>query len=77
MVKAGEACAVVESVKTASDIYSPVSGELLEANKAVVDNPALVNTDPYGTGWFYKVRLSAAAEANGLLSAADYAKQIG
>ena len=64
-------------MKTASDIYSPVPGEVLEANKAVVDNPALVNTDPYGTGWFYKVRLSAAAEANVLLSAADYAKQIG
>ena len=76
-IKAGEACAVVESVKTASDIYSPVSGEVMEANKAVADNPALVNTDPYGTGWFYKVRLSAAAEANSLLSAADYAKQIG
>src|SRR6266850_8545975 len=56
-VKAGESCAVVESVKTASDIYSPVSGEVVEANKAVVDNPALVNTDPYGAGWFYKVRL--------------------
>ena len=76
-VKAGEACAVVESVKTASDIYSPVSGEVVEANKAVVDNPALVNTDPYGAGWFYKVRLSAPAEANSLLNAADYAKQIG
>ena len=76
-VKAGEATAVVESVKTASDIYSPVSGEVVEANQAVVDNPALVNTDPYGAGWFYKVRLSAPAEANNLLSAADYAKQTG
>src|ERR1700739_4947360 len=51
-VQAGESCAVVESVKTASDIYSPVSGEILESNKAVVDNPALVNTDPYAAGWF-------------------------
>lgn len=76
-VKAAEACAVVESVKTASDIYSPVSGEIVEANKAVVDNPALVNTDPYGEGWFYKIKLSAPAEAGALLSAADYAKQIG
>lgn len=75
--KAGEVCAVVESVKTASDIYSPVSGEVVEANKAVVENPALVNTDPYDAGWFYKVRLSAPAETNSLLSAADYAKQIG
>src|SRR5215470_11622250 len=49
--KAGEACAVVESVKTASDIYSPVSGEITEVNKAVTENSALVNTDPYGTGW--------------------------
>ena len=76
-VKAAEACAVVESVKTASDIYSPVSGEIIEANKAVVDNPALVNTDPYGEGWFYKIKLSTPAEAGALLSAADYAKQIG
>lgn len=76
-VKAGEACAVVESVKTASDIYSPVSGQIIEANKAVVDSPALVNTDPYGEGWFYKIKLSAAAEVNALLGAADYGKQIG
>jgi len=76
-LKAGEACSVVESVKTASDIYSPLSGEVLEANKAVVDNPALVNTDPYGAGWFYKIKLSAPAEASNLLTAADYGKQIG
>src|SRR6058998_3024423 len=56
-LKAGEASAVVESVKTASDIYSPVSGEVVEANKAIADNPALVNSDPYGHGWFYKVKL--------------------
>src|SRR5499427_3022572 len=55
-VKAGEACAVVESVKTASDIYSPVSGEIIEANKAVVDNPALVNSEPYSGGWFFKIK---------------------
>jgi len=76
-VKAGEACAVVESVKTASDIYSPVSGEIIEANHAIMDNPALVNAEPYGGGWFYKIKLSAPAEANNLLSAADYLKQIG
>src|SRR4029450_8909227 len=50
-VKAGEACAVVESVKTASDIYSPVSGEVVEVNKTVVENPGLVNSEPYGGGW--------------------------
>src|SRR5437868_6967797 len=52
-LKAGESCAVVESVKTASDIYSPVSGQVLETNKAVVDDPALVNREPYTGGWFY------------------------
>jgi glycine cleavage system H protein len=77
MVKAGEPCAVVESVKTASDIYAPVSGEVIEANKAVVDNPALVNADPYSAGWFFKLKLAQPAELNSLLSAADYSKQIG
>src|SRR5947207_6662775 len=73
-VKAGEACAVVESVKTASDIYSPVSGEIIEVNKTVADNPALVNTEPYKNGWFYKIKLLQAAEVNSLLSPADYTK---
>src|SRR3954449_9410253 len=76
-VNAGEACAVVESVKTASDIYSPVSGEVSEVNKTVVDNPALVNTEPYGGGWFYKIKLSNAAEVNALLGAEQYGAQIG
>ena len=76
-VKAGEACAVVESVKTASDIYSPVSGEIIEVNKAVADNPALVNTEPHTGGWLYKIKLSNTAELNALLSPEDYGKQIG
>src|SRR5437762_1365308 len=76
-VKAGEACAVVESVKTASDIYAPISGEVIEVNKAVAENPALTNSDPYGAGWFFKLKTAAPAEADALLSAADYAKQIG
>lgn len=76
-VKAGEACAVVESVKTASDIYSPVSGQIVEVNQAAVDNPALVNSEPYGGGWFYKVKLSNAAELNNLLSPEAYTAQIG
>jgi len=76
-VKAAEACAVVESVKTASDIYSPVSGEVLEVNKALADKPDLVNSAPYGAGWFFKLKLSAPAEAATLLSPADYSKQIG
>lgn len=76
-VKAGEACAVVESVKTASDIYSPVSGQILEVNKAVVDNPALVNSDPYGAGWFYKIKLVQPTEVAGLLTPEAYEAQIG
>lgn len=76
-VKAGETCAVVESVKTASDIYSPVSGEITEINKPVADNPALVNTDPYNGGWFYKIRLADAAELNALMGPAQYKAQIG
>jgi glycine cleavage system H protein len=76
-VKAGEACAVVESVKTASDIYSPVSGEIVAINQAVVDNPALVNSEPDSGGWFYQIKLSNPAELSALLSPADYQKQIG
>jgi glycine cleavage system H protein len=76
-LKAGEACAVVESVKTASDIYSPVSGEIIEINKAAVDNPALVNTEPYANGWFYRIKLSDAAEVNALLTPEQYGAQIG
>lgn len=75
-LKAGESCAVVESVKTASDIYTPVSGEITEINDAVVANPALVNTDPYGEGWFFKVKLSNPQESQALLPADAYAKQV-
>lgn len=76
-VKAGEACAVVESVKTASDIYSPVSGEIIEVNSTVAENPALVNTAPDSAGWFYKIKLANPAEVSALLSPEDYRKQIG
>ena len=76
-VKAGDACAVVESVKTASDIYSPLTGEVTAVNKAIVDNPALVNTEPYAGGWFYKLKLSDTAEANTLMSPEQYTAQIG
>jgi len=76
-VKAGEACAVVESVKTASDIYSHVGGEIIETNPAVVENPALVNTDPHAGGWLYKVKLGNPADLQALLAPADYQKQIG
>jgi glycine cleavage system H protein len=76
-VKAGEACAVVESVKTASDIYSPVTGEVIDANDAVVKDPALVNSDPYDAGWFFKVKISGDKELSQLLSPADYKTQTG
>jgi len=75
-LKAGEACAVVESVKTASDIYSPVSGEVIEINKPVVDDPALVNREPFAGGWFFKLKLKDAAELGGLLSPESYKTQI-
>lgn len=77
VVAAGEACAVVESVKTASDVYSPVSGEVVAVNAQVVESPALVNDQPYEGGWFFQVKLSNPAELNALMSPADYATQAG
>ena len=77
VLKANEACAVVESVKTASDIYTPVSGTVTEVNPVVADNPASVNTDPYGVGWFFRLRLSQKSEVEKLLDAAAYAKIVG
>jgi glycine cleavage system H protein len=73
---AGGAAAVVESVKAASDIYSPVSGEVAEINPALADNPALVNTDPYGEGWLFKLKGVDVADAAALLDAEAYRKQI-
>ena len=71
VVKGGDA-AVVESVKAASDVYAPVSGEVIEGNQALVDDPALVNTDPEGEGWFFRIRLSDASELDGLMDADAY-----
>ncbi|RZO67862.1 MAG: glycine cleavage system protein GcvH [Limisphaerales bacterium] len=76
-LKAGEACAVVESVKTASDIYSPVTGEVIEVNEALVDNPGSVNTDAYSDGWFFKMRLSDPDNLDELMSAEEYKVLIG
>jgi glycine cleavage system H protein len=75
-IKAGDACAVVESVKTASDIYSPLSGEIAEVNQAVVDDPALANSEPYEDGWFFRIKLSNPAELKALLGPAQYKVQI-
>jgi len=77
LLQAGAACAVVESVKTASDIYSPVSGEVTAVNLQLVQHPELVNRDPYGEGWFFQVKLSQPAELDALLAPADYARQVG
>jgi len=71
-VAKGEACAVVESVKAASDIYAPVSGEVVEANAALADAPGDVNADPMGKGWFFKVKLSDKGELAGLMDEAAY-----
>ena len=64
--KGGEA-AVVESVKAASDVFAPVSGDVIEGNQALVDQPDLVNTDPEGAGWFFRIRLAGTGELDGLM----------
>ena len=71
-VSAGEAVAVVESVKAASDVYAPVSGEVVEANADLAGNSALVNEDAEGKAWFFKVRLSNTAELDALMDRAAY-----
>jgi glycine cleavage system H protein len=72
-VAKGEACAVVESVKAASDIYAPVSGEVTEANAALGDAPGDINAEPMGKGWFFKLRLADKSELDGLMDEAAYA----
>ena len=73
---AGDPCAVVESVKTASDIYAPVSGKVIETNDTLDTEPGTVNDDPYGDGWFFKIRLANPKELDDLLSPDDYAEQV-
>lgn len=72
----GDPCAVVESVKAASDIYTPVSGEIVAINEAVVASPEIVNSDPYGDGWLFAVRLDDPEELEGLMDAERYAQHI-
>jgi len=72
-VAKGESVAVVESVKAASDIYAPVSGEVIESNAALADSPGDVNTEPMGKGWFFKLKLSDKGELAGLMDEAAYA----
>lgn len=76
-LEAGDAAAVVESVKAASDIYTPLSGVIVEGNQELADDPALVNTDPYGKGWIFKIKMMDSAEIDGLLTAEQYTNHIG
>jgi glycine cleavage system H protein len=76
-VTAGQAAAVVESVKAASDIYSPVDGEITGVNEELSSNPSLVNTSPYESGWLFKIRLANPSQAEALKSPEDYRAQIG
>ena len=66
----------VEAVKAVSDLFMPVAGEVVEVNEALADDPALVNTDPYGEGWMVRIRVSDPSELDGLLGPEDYAKHI-
>jgi glycine cleavage system H protein len=68
----GQEAAIVESVKAASDVYSPVSGEVTEGNQAIADDPALINRDPEGEGWFFKLKLDNPGEVEGLMDEAAY-----
>ena len=72
----GKPCAVIESVKAAADFYAPVSGEVVEVNDAIVDNPALVNQAPHGDGWFFKIKMSKPAELEALMEFGEYQKTI-
>ena len=73
----GAEAATVESVKAASDVYAPLSGEVVEVNEAIVDKPGLVNEDPQGAGWFFKLKLFNADEADALLNDSAYKELIG
>ena len=76
-VNAKEATAVVESVKAASDIFAPVKGTVVEVNKALEGNPALINTDPFGEGWIFVVKMDSADDVKQLKDAAGYRKTVG
>ncbi|KAA9130833.1 glycine cleavage system protein GcvH [Marinihelvus fidelis] len=72
----GDSCAVVESVKAASDIYTPLAGEVIEVNEDLDSDPGIINNDPYGDGWLFKLKLDDAAELDDLLDAETYAQQL-
>jgi glycine cleavage system H protein len=75
-VKAGEAIGTIEAVKAVSDLYAGLSGEVTEINEKVVSDPALINKDPYGEGWLYKIKIDDPKEADNLLSAEQYKELI-
>ncbi len=75
-VDAEDEIAVVESVKAASDIYAPLAGTILEVNEELEDSPELINSDPYGDGWMFKMKLADAGDMDSLLSAEEYADEI-
>ena len=75
-VSKGQEAAVVESVKAASDVYAPVSGEVIEGNQAIADDPALINKDPEGEGWFFKLKLDNPGEVEGLMDEIAYREWV-
>jgi len=75
-VSKGQEAAVVESVKAASDVYAPVSGEVVEGNPAIADDPSVINSDPEGDGWFFKIKLDNPSELDGLMDEAAYREWI-
>ena len=76
VLNAGDACAVVESVKAASDVCLPLSGTIVEANEALADSPELVNTDPYGEGWLFRFKPDTPAQLEELLASEDYERFV-
>jgi len=74
-LEGGQECAVVESVKAAADIYSPISGEIIEVNEAVIENPQLINQDPYGKGWLFRIKPFEKTQIS-LLNATEYSKVV-
>ncbi|MEO8353035.1 MAG: glycine cleavage system protein GcvH [Chthoniobacteraceae bacterium] len=76
-IKAGQQCCVVESVKAASDIYAPATGKVAAINEALTSNPALINSDPYGEGWIFRLELETSSDTGHLQSPAGYRAQLG
>lgn len=76
-LKKGDGAAVIESVKAASDVFAPLTGEVVEINEAVTQDPSVVSSDPHGQGWLYRMRVASSAEFDGLMDEAAYKALIG